>query len=174
MKKSVLLFLTLVLTSFFSSSLLSQSGSTANTNSGANIVQALTLSKTADLHFGTMSIPTAALNVVLSTTNTRSTSSPADITFWAQAPVSTNAAYTVAGSANATYTIILPANGIITIMSGANSMHVNSFTCSYTGLTGTLDGSGTDHFVVGATLELDEAQPFGIYSGSFDATVAYN
>jgi hypothetical protein len=42
------------------------------------------------------------------------------------------------------------------------------------GLAGTLNGSGTDTFTIGATLELGNGQPFGLYSGAFNINVNYN
>ncbi len=158
----------------FSICVMAQSGSSINTNTGVHILKSLEIAKTSDMHFGTMSIPTAPVDVVLTISNTRSASSPADIDLLAQAPFSKNAAYTIAGSPNATYSIILPPNGMVMLHSGGNNMNVNSFSCSYPGLTGVLSAAGTDQFNVGATLELKDAQPYGIYEGTFDVTIAYN
>ncbi|MEI8204030.1 MAG: DUF4402 domain-containing protein [Bacteroidota bacterium] len=170
MKKLYFILLPLLL--LLASGLIAQS--TVNTTIGVKIVKGLTLTKTADLHFGTMSIPTAPVSVILSTSNNRIASSPNDITLLAQAPVSTNAAYTVNGSADATYAISLPANGLVTIHSGNNNMTVNSFTCSHGGFTGTLNNEGNDQFVLGATLQLEDGQAYGFYSGTFEIIVAYN
>ena len=86
-----------------------------------------------------------------------------------------------AGSAAGAYTISLPANDIVKITNGtpAVDMYVNSFTAKtlsagIDGFTGLLDINGADSFVVGATLKLANAQPFGVYAGTFDVTVNYN
>lgn len=42
------------------------------------------------------------------------------------------------------------------------------------GLTGTLSAAGTDNFTVGGTLEVAAGQTTGLYTGTFDVTVAYN
>ena len=126
-----------------------------------------------------MSIPTAAVNVTLTTSNGRSTTSTENITLLAEAPVSQNAAYTVDGSDAATYSITLPLNGVVTISSGTEHIDVINFiahpaSAGADGLGGTLNGSGADSFTVGATLELGNAQPFGIYAGTFNIAVNYN
>jgi hypothetical protein len=150
---------------------------TATTDAGAKIVTALTLTKTTDLHFGTMAIPTGAVNLVLATNGSRTASVPANITLLSQAPLATNAAYTVAGTAASTYAITLPTT--VTITSGTNNMTVASFVAKpastgVNGVNGTLDGSGADSFVVGATLQLSNAQAAGVYTGTFNVSVNYN
>ena len=150
-----------------------------NTTAGANIVQGLRISENAPMHFGTMSIPSAPVNVVLTTSNSRTSSSPSNINLLSQFPVSENATYTVAGSGAATYAITLPLNGAVTISNGTDHMEIVNFVAHTvsTGLdgnTGLLDASGTDSFTVGATLKLESGQPFGIYTGTFGISVNYN
>lgn len=149
------------------------------TDAGAKIVSALSITEVDDLHFGTMTIPTGAVELELSTSTVRTPDVPANITLLSQAPVAQNAAYTVAGSANATYAITLPADGVVEITSGANSMDVDDFvaktaSAGIDGTTGTLDGSGADSFVVGATLKLANGQAAGVYTGTFNVSVDYN
>ena len=144
----------------------------------ATVVTALTLSETQALHFGTMSVPTGAVEVSLSTLTYRQASIPANIQLFNLAPVPANAAYTVSGSAGALYAISLPPDNTVTITEGANPMHVDSFiaktaSAGVDGLTGILDGSGNDSFVVGATLKLLNAQPVGTDTGTFDVTINY-
>ncbi|MCX6268444.1 MAG: DUF4402 domain-containing protein, partial [Bacteroidetes bacterium] len=150
------------------------------TDAGAKIVKAIAITETAALHFGTMAIPTGAVDLVLTTGTARNPSVPANITLLAQAPVATNAAYTVTGSNDATYAIQLPSNGTVTITEGTTPMAVDNFvarsaSAGADGLTGHLGTStGTDTFVIGATLKLANAQPYGVYLGTFNVTVAYN
>jgi len=176
MKKTSIIIVAIVMMAGLSTRVMAQN--TATANAGAKIVQAISIVKNADLHFGTMSIPTGAVNVLLSTGNVRTASVPANITLLAQAPTTTNAAYTVTGSVAATYAITLPLNGVVTISSGANSMPVDDFvalTASTSGATtGSLGAGGSDTFVVGATLKLANAQPAGVYTGTYDVSVAYN
>jgi len=177
--KTVKLFLTCAFLFFATLTSVAQSGNTASSEAGAKIVKALTLTKTASLHFGTMSIPTGPVNIVLTTNNVRSSTTPQNITLLDQAPVAETAAYTVAGSDDATYSISLPANGVVIISNGSNRMNVDDFSArtasaGVDGLTGHLNSSGSDSFTVGATLKLENAQAYGTYSGSFDITVIYN
>jgi len=153
---------------------------TINSSSGVKIGTALSLSQTASLHFGTMTRPTAAVNVKISTSNVRTASSPSSITLLAQAPVHQTAAYQVFGSKNSHYVITVPANNIVKISNGntASDMYVNNFTFqSASGgngnWSGKLDGTGADSFTVGATLQLASGQASGLYSGTFNVTVSY-
>jgi hypothetical protein len=94
-----------------------------------------------------------------------------------QAPTASNAAYNVSGAVNTTYGITLPST--ITVTSGGANMTINSLlartaSAGTNGLTGTLSTSGTDNFTVGGTLNVAAGQATGIYTGTFDVTVAYN
>ena len=177
MKKSLMIIAAIVMMVGLTSAVMAQD--TENTAAGAKIVKALTLTETSALHFGTMTIPTGAVDVVLSTATSRTTSGAGTITLLPQSPPATNAAYDVAGSIGATYAITLPANGVVTLTNGAVTMAIKNFvaktaSAGIDGLTGTLDGTGDDSFSVGATLVLDDAQAFGVYAGAFDVSVDYN
>jgi len=176
MKKSIMLVAAIVMIAGIANRVMAHS---ENTSAGAKIVQALTITETAPLHFGTMTIPTAATDIILTTLAGRSASIPANITLLPQLPVATNAAYTVKGSMNATYAITLPSNTAVTITEGATPIPVKNFVAkcaskSADGSIGILDGSGDDHFVIGATLSLALNQPSGNYVGTFDVSVDYN
>jgi len=177
MKKTSTIFSVIALMMVFSSTLLAQT-IIENTTAGAKVGKELAITETAALHFGTMTIPTGAVNVVLSTVNVRTASIPARITLLSQAPVCQNAAYTVYGGKNEHYDIALPANNVVTIVSGPNHMHVDSFTARTAsqgnGTTGKLSALGIDSFVIGATLKLMNGQPSGLYTGTFDVTVNYH
>ncbi len=177
MKTPFIIFAVLIMMAGFSPAV--QAQHSRNTSVGANIVKGLTITETAPLHFGTMSIPTAAVNVTLTTANGRNTPSPANINLLAQAPVSQTATYTISGSNAATYAITLPVNGAVTISNGAEHMDIVDFVAhsastGVDGSTGLLNDSGVDSFTVGATLKLENEQPFGNYTGTFGITVNYN
>ena len=177
MKKVTLIIAAIVMIAGLTSKSFAQNSATAN--AGVKIVKALTLTKTADLHFGTMTIPTAGVVISLSTANARTADVPGNITLLPQAPIAANAAYTVAGSADATYAITLPSGDVTINGPGMAYTIVNNFvaktaSAGIDGLTGTLNGMGHDSFVVGANLNLAGSQAFGIYSGTFDVTVNYN
>ena len=173
MKKTFLILAVIVLAGFTSNVMAQSVGTAAPTAAGAKIVTALTLTQISPLHFGTMTIPSTAATVQVDPLGVRSLVS-GTIILLAQTPVATNAAYSVAGSAASTYAITLPSS--ITISNGipANDMTVNGFTSTKTLNVGTLDGAGHDTFGVGATLNLANAQPAGVYAGTFNVTIAYN
>lgn len=165
-----MLFAAIVMVAGFSTSLMAQ---TENTAVGAKILTAMTITESAPMHFGTMTVPTAATTVVLATDGTVTVGS-GTTTLLAQAPISTAAAYDITGDVSATYAITIDASTTITNGTPAEDMTVDNFVCSYAGLTSTLDAGGADNFTVGATLNLVDAQPAGTYAGTFDVTVAYN
>lgn len=170
MKKTIMIFAAILMIAGFSVNVMAQ---TENTAVGAKILTAMTITETAPMHFGTMTVPTTAATVVLATAGTVTIGS-GTITLLAQAPVSTAAAYNITGDFSATYAITIDASTTITNGTIAEDMTVNSFVCSYAGLTSTLSAGGLDAFTVGATLNLANAQPAGTYAGTFDVTVAYN
>ena len=168
MKKFGILFIVLVgiaTTSF------GQNSATENATSSATIVGALTLTNTADLKFGQMT--TAAVGgetVVVDTAD--GITAGANITLIASSPVS-SAAYTVAGTVGATYSITLPADGVVTLTGAGAPMDVDTFTSSL-GATSTIPLGGSQILKVGASLHVAAAQAAGVYTGTFDVTVAYN
>jgi hypothetical protein len=169
MKKLFMLSIAIVMMASFSIRLVAQ-----ETNDvAAKILQAMTITATAGLHFGTMTVPVAADSVIVTPLNIRSNPG-GHLTLLNQIPVSSAAAYDITGDNNATYQIFLPDNLTVTVISGGNHMDVVDFTCSYAGLTSTLSGTGTDAFTVGAKLKLDNGQPAGLYEGEFDVNVIYN
>ncbi|MEI7660829.1 MAG: DUF4402 domain-containing protein [Bacteroidota bacterium] len=178
MKKPIIIGVIIFLAAF-PTTFRAQSQNIAVTTVGTTIVKALTLTQSAPLHFGSMSIPTAPVNVVLTTSNNRFSSSPSNITLLSQSPVSENATYTVAGSNDATYAITLPSNGIVSISNGSKQIDIVDFvahtaSAGVDGSAGHLDGAGTDSFSVGATIKLENEQPYGNYTGTFGITVNYN
>jgi hypothetical protein len=177
MKKSIVLLAAVIMIAGFTNKVMAQDD--AVTNAGAKIVTALTILQTAPLHFGTMTIPTGATEIILTTSAGRTAFPALNVRLLTQNPVATNAAYNVVGSSNATYAITLPANGVVTIAEGATLIPVKNFVAKCVskiadGSNGILDGSGLDRFVIGATLSLADAQPFGNYSGTFSVSVDYN
>ncbi|MEI8203654.1 MAG: DUF4402 domain-containing protein [Bacteroidota bacterium] len=177
MKKSKLILSAMLLMVGFATYTKAQNTKTAN--AGVKILKPLTLTKTANLHFGTMTIPTGNVVITLSTYNNRTANNPSRVTLLPQSPVATDAAYNVNGSPYATYAITLPVNDVITNGPGGASALVTNFvarpnSAEENGLIGTLNGAGFDSFVVGARLNLVTLQAFGVYTGSFIVTVNYN
>lgn len=76
--------------------------------------------------------------------------------------------FSVEGDANRSFTIS-SAPGVVS--NGAETM---AFTTSVSAASDTLDGSGNGAFTVGGTLTVADSQVPGDYTGTYDATVAYN
>lgn len=173
MKRRIII--TLVMIIFFSFIVRPQ---TVNTVASAEILEGLILNQTADLNFGTMTVPTGNVNIILNPINNLRTASNGNIVLLLQAPVHHFAAYTIYGRKNKHYNITLPNNNIVIVSSGSNYIHVNNFTFHNHTLSGSNDGKlnniGTDNFTVGATIVLLNGQSSGNYTGTFQVTINYN
>jgi hypothetical protein len=174
MKKLFVIIAVVVMVSGFSTKVMAQA--TENTAAAARIVTPISITETASLHFGTMAILAGSPGTcVLSTQGARTQTGGVNLSV--QAPTASNAAYNVSGAVNTTYGITLPST--ITVTSGPANMTINSLlartaSAAANGLTGTLSASGTDNFTVGGTLNVAAGQATGVYTGTFDVTVAYN
>ena len=98
-------------------------------------------------------------------------------------PLATNAAYTVTGKNSATYCVTLPAAAVTIKIGGSvaapDNMTVTAFTARFFGakadaLTSKLSETGTDSFVIGATLTSMASQNAGVYAGTFNISIDYN
>ncbi len=78
------------------------------------------------------------------------------------------AQFEITGDTDEAYAVTLPSQ--ITISAGGDSMTVNAFTWSGTGVL----EFDVDTIWVGATLNLTANQPPGLYTGQFTVTVEYN
>ena len=174
MKKLFILIAVTIFITGFSTKVMAQA--TQNTAAAAKIVTPISITQTASLHFGTMAISAGTPGTcVLTTQGTRTQTGGVNLSV--QAPTASNAAYNVSGAVSTTYGITLPST--ITVTSGAANMTINSLlartaSAAANGLTGTLSAAGTDNFTVGGTLNVAAGQATGIYTGTFDVTVAYN
>lgn len=129
------------------------------------------------LNFGKISIsPTSGGSCILSSQNVRTVTG--GVTEIGGTPSST-ASFGIIGKLGATYAITLPVGTInLTREGGAEIMTVGNFlahpvSAGADQLTGTLVG-GTDTFTVGGTLNVNAGQIEGIYTGTFNVTIAYN
>lgn len=137
-------------------------------NSGATIISPMTLTKTADLVFGTVAPTASAGTVVMSAAGARTGSN----VVLSSLAAGNAASFTVAGNPNTTFSVTLPGSAATLTGPGAN-MSVGTFT-STPSATGTLNGSGSATLNVGATLSVGASQVAGSYTGSFTVTVNYN
>jgi len=178
MKKFIFMILTIIMVAGLTSKIKAQTQNkaTATTTAGAEIIAAISITSGLPLNFGLMSSPNADVEVNISTTGIVSTLSPTAISLFPS--TATNAHYSLSGATGYTYAITLPADDQVEIKNGTNIMAVEKFTALVASkgsiaTTGTLL-SGSDSFVVGATLKVKTAQPIGAYTGNFEVIVTYN
>jgi hypothetical protein len=181
MKKLKILVATLLLMACSTTLVLAQTSAHVTTTAGAVLMVPMTLTQTSPLHFGSITLLTAAAGTcVLSTSEIRNFTGGLGAS--SSVPLATNAAYNVTGRKNDTYSVTLPASITLTIgVSNAptDKMTVNAFKARFLGansdaITSKLSEAGTDSFTVGATLISIASQNPGIYAGSFDVTIDYN
>ena len=139
--------------------------------SGASAQQVM-ISNTRGLDFGRF-VAGSGGAVVISPTGVRSRTGAVVLL---NSPAASQANFSVArssnGGGNKAVIISLPGNGQIRLNSGGNSMAVNSFTSSPSGLLTSVPVSGAP-LAVGATLTVAPNQAPGAYSGSFSVIVNF-
>ncbi len=182
MKKINLLLVVFVILFGITSTSTAQTSTTVTTAAGAVLIVPTALTQTAPLHFGTINLVTiAAGTCILSTSGVRAFTG--GLSGSASIPVATNAAYNVTGKISQTYAVTLPAAAIIikigSSVAAPDNMTVSAFTARFLGaavdaLTSKLSVTGTDSFVVGATLTSMAAQNAGVYTGTFNVSIDYN
>ncbi len=175
MKKQILLIAAVLITGL-SATVMGQA--TGTTSAAANIVTPILIEETSPLHFGTMAaLSGQAGTCILSTDGVRTQTGGVNLS--AQAPLASNAAFDVKGAVNTTYAITLPNTITVSLPGGKATMTIDKVLARTTsaasdGLTGTLSDKGEDSFTIGGTLNVKQSQMTGMYTGSFDVTVAYN
>lgn len=148
------------------------------TNAAAVILTPIAVSQVSPLHFGVMAVlETMPGTVVLSTDGVRIATDGVNLS--SQTPFPTNAVYNVLGNASTNYYITLPNSITVTeAIEGAtmtiNDLRSHPVSSGSDGFMGKLNGNGVDSFTVGATLTVPAAQPAGLYTGTFEVTIAYN
>jgi Mat/Ecp fimbriae major subunit len=154
-------------------SVLLVSAGTANAASGGatvQIVNAIALSNTVGLNFGQVIGGSGASVVTVTPGGVRTLTSGTAILAGGTV---TAASFAVTGGIGAAYTVTLPAT--VDLTSDANTLTITSVTSSPTGAAGLLDSSGNQTLLVGGVLAIPAGPAAsGIYSGTFDVTVAYN
>ncbi|MFA5297516.1 MAG: DUF4402 domain-containing protein [Lutibacter sp.] len=182
MKKTLLSLLAISMIAVFSNRMMAQTLDTETANAGAVLIQAMTLTKTVDLHFGSNVLTTAAGGTVVLPSNSTTREYTGGVATSPATPVATNAAFDVTGTGLETYAVVLPATTTVThtsVGTGVNTMTVTNMTARFNGaaadaVTSALKADGTDSFTLGGTLTVKAAQVGGIYAGTFDVTVDYN
>lgn len=146
---------------------------TESATARAEIVQALTVTNTADLDFGSIALSGVAGTVVVDSTG--ALASCTNVTCYS---TTSAASFDVTGSFNKSLTVSLPA-GLTTLGNGTDTLELSNYTTSAAAVVGetyytiVLDGTGAATFTVGGTLSLDGTESEGIYTGTFDVAVDY-
>lgn len=181
MKKSIMMFVAIVMMAGFSTQLKAQVTLTGNT-AGAELVKVLTITNITPLNFGVIGITSgAAGTVVMSTAGVRTPGAPTTTIISTGTP-STVAQFNLTGTTNAVYTISLPATIAITTGIGTGNFATTIGTLmvnvdgagevTAVGATGTLT-LGASTFLMSGTLAIGAAQELGVYAGTYDVTVDY-
>ena len=142
------------------------SSATATASAFAKVITPITITKTADLNFGTI-ISGPAGTVTVSPAGLETASGASIVS---PNPNVSAAQFNVTGEPSTAYSISLPSS--ITISNGAQTMTVDNFTTNPTP-SGLLSGLGAQSLQVGARLSVLANQAVGSYSGTFSVTVAY-
>ena len=175
MKKISMFFAVMAIMMGVTTRILAQVTDTKANDANAQILGAITLTAAQDLEFGGI-VPnsTSASTVVINSADARSIGSGTP-TLVTSKVTPKSGAYTVTGTGLVGYIITIPtADFNITNTTGIvhETMAVSEMTCSK-GASSTFASDGTDAFKVGGTLHIAANQAAGLYTGTFNVTVAY-
>ena len=180
-KASLLLTILAIIGHIFSIS--AQAAPTINATASAQLIEAITLSETTSLNFGTTVLKSTEGGTVVLSSNSNTRNYTGGLAGGGpENQNATNATFEVSGASLATYSVTLPAVITLThtsIDSGINTMNVTSMKARFNdaesdSLTSTIASEGKDSFSLGATLTVQENQIFGQYSGQYEVSVDYN
>jgi hypothetical protein len=160
-----------------------QSKPTLTVNASATIVEVITLSETTPMNFGTNSQTNHKGGTVILATNSNTRTYTGGLASGGTSnQKATNATFKVSGSSLSSYALILPESITLkhtSIGEGINTMNVTAIKASFNGsdsdaTTSSIAANETDSFTLGATLNVQENQAFGVYSGTYNVSVNYN
>jgi len=137
------------------------------------ILKAVTISRVADLDFGTvvLSGPGAWTGAVVSVDNTGTVRACDPTNLTCSSAAFSAAEYKVTGSNNATVNLVIPASVVIT-NAASDSLTVN-LNNAQTTIVLTSSGAPGDNFKFGGSISLDSTTPDGDYSGDIVVTANY-
>ena len=154
---------------------LAQSASTTGSGS-ITVIRPLTVTKNADLHFGTVVRPsTGSGSVVISAAGARSTTGGVVGLSSGDSPQA--AQFTVDGEGGQSISVTIPAT--FSIANGSDTLTVttsNNLTGSAAAqtLSNALGSAGSLVFKVGGSVPVAATSSTGLYSGTFTVSAAYN
>jgi hypothetical protein len=160
-----------------------QSSQSISVQASAEIIEAMTLSQTNKLNFGTIALKSTAGGTVVLSSNSNTRNYTGGLAGGGpENQNATNATFEVSGASLAAYTVTLPAAITLTHTStetGINTMEITAMKARFNdaasdSVTSTISSEGTDSFSLGATLTVQENQILGQYSGQYEVSVDYN
>jgi spore coat protein U-like protein len=148
-----------------------QSSATATAAGTATIIQAISVSKSTDLAFGTIVKPTSGTSTIsVSSAGVRSITGNAVA---ANANGVSRALFAVTGEGASVFSISVPSSFSMT--AGSNSLVVTTASSAASAtLSGSAGAQGSATFGVGGSFPLETNTASGAYSGNFVVTVTYN
>lgn len=148
---------------------------TVTVNARATIVAPIRISwDEVNLEFGSVISNTGT--VVVNTSGARTVAPLSLNSGSTQGTTSTAPGFQVTGETGYTYSITLPADNVVKLTHATvltDQMNLTDFNASVGPTAGVLT-AGTQNFKVGATLQVVGSLTAGLYTGTFDVTVAYN
>ena len=155
---------------------LAQSNSSTTGSGSITVIRPLTLTKTADLKFGTVVRPaTGSGTAVINAAGARSVTGGVVGLASGDAPAA--AAFSVAGEGGQSVSITVPAS--VSMANGTDALVVttsNSLTGSVASqtLSNALGSAGSLAFSVGGSVPIGASTATGAYTGTFTVSAAYN
>lgn len=139
----------------------------------ATVVRAISIINLTDMRFGRFTQPTTSGTIVVSPSGTISTTgSMTTATAIAQVGLTRGAGlFLLAGDAQRAFSVSLPSSA--QIASGTNQMTINNFSSNWVSGASNLGVIGLFLLNVGGTLNVAPNQAGGVYTGSYNVTVAY-
>lgn len=150
-----------------------QSASTTGTGS-ITIVRPLTVTKNADLQFGTVVRPASGNGTVV-VSNAGARSFTGGITGLATGATPGAAQFTVEGEGGQSVSVTVPQT--FQLVNGSDSLQVttsNNLSGSTQTLSNGLGSSGNMTFKVGGSVPVSNGTPLGVYTGTFTVSASYN
>lgn len=140
---------------------------------GAMVVTPITITSSTAMSFGKFTAGTGG-TVAVNSSGVRSVASGNVQLLTGTGSDGAAAEFDVGGEATYTYAITLPAmpQTLVNETTEGSNMSLGTFTKSIE--SGTLSGTGTQSFTVGATLTVGSSQAPGTYAGMFPVSVEYN
>jgi len=181
MKKSVMMFLAIVMTVALASRVNAQVTLTGNP-AGAELVTALTITNTTPMQFGVIAIPTTGGSVIMATNGTRSPTG-AGVSIVQSGTAKTVAKFDLTGTVGDTYSFTLPSSiSVTTTAEGAiKEMTISDLLVKVDAAAEVSYGSigtctltaGASSILVGGKLNIGANQVLGVYTGTYTVVVDY-